>query len=992
MKARFLLIVFAHCILFSGCTLSRNLLRTSVVQPVQYSNGWDLMLERHRFRKMARLELERARSMARAETDDYSCEPFSSDEERGFEAGFIDFLTYGGTGHPPPLPPRRYWWSGCDNLDDCNAIEDWFKGFHHGAAVAQASGYRDQVTVPLNDSLFVDTTPSYAGQYSEYSGQHSDTADVELIEAGPGQTDEPVGLGAILELPAPLAVEKESDESASDESGEATNGIKFNDEAWLDQAEGEPLDAEPEPLTDPFAGLELKDSLGSVSQSSTEIQAPPESQSSAESQPPTEIQPPTRIQAPTRIAVPTETQPPTRIQAPTRIAVPTETQPSSEDATAASEVSVGSDVDSLTANDSISTAEPQLPAESTEMASVSLLPPIAWQPKRETEAVTDSHLPPSVIAVSARQPKSSTSPTQSMATENFPDLPPSPALHAAQSAPMPIVSPKSEKDDSVQASQVQPKTTVDIQKSSVAAAVKPVPASKRTGKKQTLKFVSELTGGVVLIAVGLFLVLLVRRGKESIDKPNQQHAPRDSRWRWTAVCERATQTQNRISCRISIAASVMLAACLTTGCSSLTNPVLNGIPVRKLPTDLLAQPSRENMQTIPLSLLRQEQPKEYLLAAGDVMGLFIAGVFPPTLADQPLNTPPVYFPSQIDPLGAGLPPSLGYPVTIRNDGTLALPLVEPVSLEGLTVEEANERVRNAYTDKGILQPGRESVMLTLMQPRQIRVMVFRQEVGGFSAGGRGDISSNNVKQGTGHVVDLRAYENDVVNALANTGGLPGLDSYSGIFIFRGGQSNLELTQQLQSLPAGADLSELSDLSVKTDYIPTRWMRGEPLSFKPEDAILHEGDVVLLEARVKDLFYTAGLLPAGERVLPRDYDLDVVEAVVQVSGSLVNGAFGGNNFNGLLIQKGLGNPNPSALTVIRRTPNGGQIPIRVDLNRALTDPRERILVQPGDVLILQETRQESVSRYLNDLFNFNIFVQAFQRGSASGAAAVTQLPQ
>ncbi len=242
-------------------------------------------------------------------------------------------------------------------------------------------------------------------------------------------------------------------------------------------------------------------------------------------------------------------------------------------------------------------------------------------------------------------------------------------------------------------------------------------------------------------------------------------------------------------------------------------------------------------------------------------------------------------------------------------------------------------------------------------------MVFRQEVGGFSAGGRGDISSNNVKQGTGHIVDLRAYENDVINALANTGGLPGQDAFDGIFIFRGGQSNPELTQQLQSLPSGAELSVLLGTWCRNDYIPTRWPAGEPLPFKPEDAILHEGDVVLLEARVEDLFYTAGLLPAGERVLPRDYDLDVVEAVAQVSGTLVNGAFGGNNFNGLLIQKGIGNPNPSSLTVIRQTPNGGQIPISVDLNRALVDPRERILVQPGDVLILagNQTRSDGSLR-------------------------------
>ncbi|MCA9140184.1 MAG: polysaccharide biosynthesis/export family protein [Planctomycetales bacterium] len=433
--------------------------------------------------------------------------------------------------------------------------------------------------------------------------------------------------------------------------------------------------------------------------------------------------------------------------------------------------------------------------------------------------------------------------------------------------------------------------------------------------------------------------------------------------------------------------SFMLAACLTclaSGCASWTNPVLNGIPVRKLPPELLSQSRREGLQTVPLSLLRQKPPKDYALAAGDVLGVYISGVFPLTLADQPLTTPPVYFPSQIDPLGAGLPPSLGYPVTIRNDGTLALPLVDPISLDGLTIEQANQRVRDAYSEKGILQPGRESVMLTLMQPRQIRVMVFRQEVGGFAAGGRGDISTNNVKQGTGHVVDLRAYENDVVNALVNTGGLPGQDAYSGVFIFRGGLDETGLAEHLQTLSPGEKPSIHSELSVKVDYIPTRWPAGQPLPFEPETAVLHEGDVVFLESRTNDLFYTGGLLPAGERTLPRDYDLDVVEAVAQVRGTLLNGAFGGNNFNGLLIQKGIGNPNPSALTVIRRTPNGGQIPISVDLNRALVDPRERIIVQPGDVLILQERFGESLTRYLNDIFNFNVLV--YQRGSASTSAA------
>ena len=109
MKATLLLTLTSLCLLNVGCTLSDNSLRMSVVQPIQYCNYWDKLLECHRFRKIAELELERARSNARAESDNYACAPFSIDYERGFENGFIDYLMYGGSGNPPPLPPRRYW-------------------------------------------------------------------------------------------------------------------------------------------------------------------------------------------------------------------------------------------------------------------------------------------------------------------------------------------------------------------------------------------------------------------------------------------------------------------------------------------------------------------------------------------------------------------------------------------------------------------------------------------------------------------------------------------------------------------------------------------------------------------------------------------------------------------------------------------------------------------------------------------------------------------
>ena len=164
---------------------------------------------------------------------------------------------------------------------------------------------------------------------------------------------------------------------------------------------------------------------------------------------------------------------------------------------------------------------------------------------------------------------------------------------------------------------------------------------------------------------------------------------------------------------------------------------------------------------------------------------------------------------------------------------------------------------------------------------------------------------------------------------------------------------------LQALPPGKKPTALYSMCPQTVVIPTRILPGQPVPFKPQDILLDDGDVVFLESRDREVFYTGGLLPASEQVLPRDYDLDAVTAVMKVQGSLINGGYSVGTAGGALVQPGLGNPSPSQLTVVRRTANGGQVAIRVDLNRAMVDPRQRIRIVAGDVLILQETPGEAL---------------------------------
>lgn len=81
------------------------------------------------------------------------------DHACGFKAGFADYLSAGGTGMPPPLPPRHYWGYKYQTPAGHEAIEQWYAGYKEGAAAAQASGLRQLVLVPTHSGLLPATPP-----------------------------------------------------------------------------------------------------------------------------------------------------------------------------------------------------------------------------------------------------------------------------------------------------------------------------------------------------------------------------------------------------------------------------------------------------------------------------------------------------------------------------------------------------------------------------------------------------------------------------------------------------------------------------------------------------------------------------------------------------------------------------------------------------------------------------------------------------------------
>jgi hypothetical protein len=301
------------------------------------------------------------------------------------------------------------------------------------------------------------------------------------------------------------------------------------------------------------------------------------------------------------------------------------------------------------------------------------------------------------------------------------------------------------------------------------------------------------------------------------------------------------------------------------------------------------------------------------------------------------------------------------------------------------VAEAQAKIVEAYTTRGdILKKDRARIIVTLMQRRKYHVLVLREDAGGTTFGTQGGFGAaltggggtffQETRRAAGFALELPAYENDVLNALTRSGGLPGPEAEDAVIVERGAYT--AATGQLPggegclTRPAEEMISQAEGQGTEALRIPLRLRPGQPLDLRRQDIILDSGDVVIVRTRRNEFFYTGGLLPTRAFPVPRDRDLDVLQAVALIGGPLINGGVNANNLSGSLVQTGIGFPSPSQLAVVRKTKDCGQITILVNLNRALRDPRERILVQEGDFLILQQSVDEGFAQWYTTNFRFN----------------------
>lgn len=412
----------------------------------------------------------------------------------------------------------------------------------------------------------------------------------------------------------------------------------------------------------------------------------------------------------------------------------------------------------------------------------------------------------------------------------------------------------------------------------------------------------------------------------------------------------------------------------SVGCHAISD-VPQSIPASRLPAELCSEP-REGRTVFPFTALGQQKPAAHVIGAGDQLSVFIFGVLPPGV-DETLVLPRTQAVNQryYPPNGTVIGATTGVPMEVDHTGSIDLPLIGMTEIAGRTLPEATELIKRAYREKQITKEDTEQVKVALITARVHRIVVLREDTPATSVQLVAPGQVDQIHRGSAEVVDLPVYENDLLHALAVTGGLPGTDAAREIWIFK--RSGLQdphaiLAEELQVRTASYAAGEVCDNQVVR--IPLTGCPGEGLPFRQSDITLEDGDVVFVPRR-EEYFYIGGLVKGAKIPMPRDEDIDVIEAI-----ALANGSVGGP-----LGQSGqalaTGTPGhmvkPTRVIILREMPDGRQLPIRVDLARAMTDQKERILIQPNDVVMLQFKPGQAIFNGILNTFNANLLIDPHQ---------------
>jgi protein involved in polysaccharide export with SLBB domain len=342
------------------------------------------------------------------------------------------------------------------------------------------------------------------------------------------------------------------------------------------------------------------------------------------------------------------------------------------------------------------------------------------------------------------------------------------------------------------------------------------------------------------------------------------------------------------------------------------------------------------------SQYRAPKQETYTLDHGDTLGVFVEGV-----VGELNEMPPVHQPVA----GSSLGPAMGFPTLVVHDGTLRLPLVDPVNVRGLTVSQVESLLKKIYRqgDNPIITD-RNRVIVSLIRKRTVNVTVLRGDQSQartaqrFGQQNRGPVASRSDGSSRIYNLQLPAGESDLLGALMESGGLPGVNAQDQMQILRNASGRSSMARS--SFPRSRSSSAFSSQRV-AQSAPVRY--GSPVSsFPRSNARLGNGDIVSVEAKPTEVFYTGGQLGGGEYLLPRDRPLSVMDAVAQAGGV----PQGRRGLAAVPLQE------PRLLKLVR-TAGGQQTTWQFDLSGGYSQQAAQTRVRAGDYLILDYSPAQRV---------------------------------
>ncbi len=415
---------------------------------------------------------------------------------------------------------------------------------------------------------------------------------------------------------------------------------------------------------------------------------------------------------------------------------------------------------------------------------------------------------------------------------------------------------------------------------------------------------------------------------------------------------------------IAVTALLTVTTLASSGCHiHSVSSARNSIPANRLDPALFGC-SREALAPVPFSSLGQTKPEQHIIGPGDTLSVYVYGVFPANEEETPVQNRAQslnqrYYP----PRGTVVGPLTGLPARVEGNGTIDMPLIGDIEISGLKMPEAVAKIKQAYLDENVLQEGKERVTVDLLIPRVRRVVVLRQDTPSQAVAITPPGVVDQVHRGSGEVIDLPIYENDVLHALGATGGLPGTDAARELYVIRSGAGiNTQFLSggSLQGIVSGGEGGQCNPGVIR---IPLVGCPCDGITFQPNDVILNEGDTIYIPRR-DEYFITGGLLPGARIPLPRDKDLDVLEAIALATGS-PGGPLG---LSGAVLAGGRPGyvREATQVMILRTLSDGRQINIRVDLDRAINDKKQRIRIMPDDVVMLH---QKPGAAFFNTFLNY-----------------------